>query len=204
MTADTWFLIAIISFALSAIALIVAIFIFIKLNIPSVIGDLSGKTVAREIRAMREANANAPGPAVPAYPGTRNKSSHTMRLPKRSAAYGGVPTGSFGKGTTGPFGKGKTGPVGKVPAAAATDVLGSAAATDVLSDAGATDVLGSAAATDVLGSAAATDVLSDAGATDVPERGVTAPLSGSPAAASPAVPFTVTRSMLFVHTTETI
>lgn len=187
MTADSWFLIAIISFALSAIALIVAIFIFIKLNIPSVIGDLSGKTVAREIRAMREANASAPGPAVPAYPGTRSRSSQTMRLPKRSAAYGGAPTGSFGKGNTGAF--------DKAPPAAASE---GAAATDVLSDAGATDVLGSAAAT---------DVLSDAGATDILERGVTAPLSGSPAAASPAVtpvPFTVTRSMLFVHTTETI
>lgn len=178
MTADTWFLIAIISFALSAIALIVAIFIFIKLNIPSVIGDLSGKTVAREIRAMREANASAPGPALPAYPGTRSRSSQTMRLPKRSAAYGGAPTGPFGKGNTGAFGK-------VPPAAAASE----SAATDVLSDAG------------------ATDVLSNAGATDILERGVTAPLSGSPAAASPAVtpvPFTVTRSILFVHTTETI
>lgn len=199
MTADTWFLIAIISFALSGIALIVAIFIFIKLNIPSVIGDLSGKTVAREIKAMREANANATGPAVPAYPGTRSKSSNTMRLPRKSAAYGGVPTGPFGKGTTGP--------IGKTPKAAATDVLGSAAATDVLSDAGATDVLSDAGATDVLSDAGATDVLSDAGATDVLERGMTAPLSGGPVAANTAVepvPFTVTRSMLFVHTTETV
>jgi len=30
---------------------------FLKMNIPAIIGDLTGKTVAREIRAMREANA---------------------------------------------------------------------------------------------------------------------------------------------------
>ena len=59
MTAEHWFLIAVIGFALSGVALIVAVFMFIKLNIPSVIGDLNGKTVAREIRAMREANSNA-------------------------------------------------------------------------------------------------------------------------------------------------
>lgn len=188
MTADTWFLIAIISFALSGIALIVAIFIFIKLNIPSVIGDLSGKTVAREIRAMREANATAAGPAVPAYPGTHNQGNRTMRLPKKSAAYGGVPTGPTGK--TGPMGKtGKIGKTAKIaPTAEATAVLSSADATAVLSDAG------------------ATDVLTDAGATDVLNKGMTAPLSGDAPAATIAVnpvPFTVTRSVMFVHTTET-
>lgn len=59
MSATTWFIIAIVGFSLSGIALVAAVFIFIKLNIPAVIGDLSGKTVAREIKAMRDANASS-------------------------------------------------------------------------------------------------------------------------------------------------
>lgn len=56
MSATTWLIIATVGFSLAGVALIVAIFIFIKLNIPSVIGDLTGKTVAREIKAMKEFN----------------------------------------------------------------------------------------------------------------------------------------------------
>ena len=56
MSAPAWLIIAIVGFSLAGIALIVAVFMFIKMNIPSVIGDLTGKTVAREIKAMREFN----------------------------------------------------------------------------------------------------------------------------------------------------
>ncbi len=56
MSATAWLIIAIVGFSLAGIALIVAVFMFIKMNIPSVIGDLTGKTVAREIKAMREFN----------------------------------------------------------------------------------------------------------------------------------------------------
>lgn len=56
MSAITWLIIAIIGFSLAGIALVIAIFMFIKMNIPSIIGDLTGKTVAREIKAMREFN----------------------------------------------------------------------------------------------------------------------------------------------------
>lgn len=66
MSATTWLVMAIIGFSLAGIALIAAVFIFIKLNIPSVIGDLSGKTVAREIKAMREANAAGEGKKISA------------------------------------------------------------------------------------------------------------------------------------------
>lgn len=59
MSATTWLIIAIVGFSLSGIALATAIFMFIKMNIPAVIGDLSGKTVAREIKAMRDANASS-------------------------------------------------------------------------------------------------------------------------------------------------
>lgn len=56
MSAETWGIIAIIGFSLSAIALATAVFMFFRLKIPAVIGDLSGKTVAREIKAIRDAN----------------------------------------------------------------------------------------------------------------------------------------------------
>lgn len=59
MSATTWFIIAIVGFLLSGIALVATVFIFIKLNIPAVIGDLSGKTVAREIKAIRDANVSS-------------------------------------------------------------------------------------------------------------------------------------------------
>lgn len=56
MSATTWFIIAIVGFSLAGIALAIAIALFVKLNIPAVIGDLSGKTIAREIKAMRDVN----------------------------------------------------------------------------------------------------------------------------------------------------
>lgn len=59
MSATSWLIIAIVGFSLSGIALVAAVFMFIKMRIPAVIGDLSGKTVAREIQAMRESNASS-------------------------------------------------------------------------------------------------------------------------------------------------
>ena len=59
MSAIAWLIIAIVGFSLSGIALVAAIFMFIKMNIPAVIGDLTGKTVAREIKAMRDANISS-------------------------------------------------------------------------------------------------------------------------------------------------
>lgn len=59
MSANTWLIIAIIGFSLSGIALIAAVIMFIRLNIPAIIGDLTGRTVAREIKAMRDTNASS-------------------------------------------------------------------------------------------------------------------------------------------------
>lgn len=59
MSATTWFILAFVGFSLAGVALIAAVFIFIKLNIPAVVGDLSGKTIAREIKAIREANVSS-------------------------------------------------------------------------------------------------------------------------------------------------
>ena len=59
MSANAWFIIAIVGFSFSGIALIVAVIMFIRLNIPAIIGDLTGRTVAREIKAMRDTNASS-------------------------------------------------------------------------------------------------------------------------------------------------
>lgn len=56
MSATTWLIVAIVGFSVSGIALVATVFIFFKMNIISVIGDLTGKTVAKEIKAMRDAN----------------------------------------------------------------------------------------------------------------------------------------------------
>lgn len=184
MSADTWFLIAVIGFTLSGVSLIAAIFMFIKLNIPSIIGDLSGKKVAREIKALREASAKSlNNPAVPAYPGTRNRSSKTMRLPK-------APTSDKPLTPSAP-------PASSAPA---TDVL-TAGATDVL-DAGATDILSDSGATDILEDPTlATSVLHESVTAPMPGGGTFAPvISGT----VQPVPFTVTRSLIVVHTSETI
>lgn len=57
MSATTWFVIGVVGFSLAAILFVISLFLFIKLNVPAVIGDLTGRTVAREIKAMRDANA---------------------------------------------------------------------------------------------------------------------------------------------------
>lgn len=59
MSANVWFIIAIVGFSLSAVAFIIALILFFRLKILDVIGDLSGRTVAREIRAMRDQNASS-------------------------------------------------------------------------------------------------------------------------------------------------
>lgn len=56
MSANTWFIIAIVGFSLAALLLIIAVFMFIKMNIPAIIGDLTGKTAARQIEEIREMN----------------------------------------------------------------------------------------------------------------------------------------------------
>lgn len=55
MSATTWLIIAIVGFSLAGVAFVAAVILFIRLNIPAVIGDLTGKTAAKEIQALRSA-----------------------------------------------------------------------------------------------------------------------------------------------------
>ncbi|SDM85240.1 hypothetical protein [Bacillus sp. OK048] len=56
MSATTWLMISIVGYSLAAVLLIVVIFMFFKMNIPAIIGDLNGKTAARQIQKIREQN----------------------------------------------------------------------------------------------------------------------------------------------------
>lgn len=57
MSANAWLIIAVVGFSLSAVSLAAAVILFFRLKIPAVIGYLTGKTVLREVKVMRE-NSN--------------------------------------------------------------------------------------------------------------------------------------------------
>jgi hypothetical protein len=56
MDATTWLIISIVGYSLAGVLLIVVVFMFFKMNIPAIIGDLNGKTAARQIQEIREKN----------------------------------------------------------------------------------------------------------------------------------------------------
>ena len=224
MSATAWLIIAIVGFSLSGIAFIAAIILFIKMNIPAIIGDLTGKTVAREIKAMRESNASSGDKrfrpsAVNLERGTltekvSNTPMSTADLKKAHASKRLDKTGGLGKsgniggkkgGTTGlDDGVSPVTPVATGTATKGTEKL-SDNATEVLSnatevlDSGATDIL--APATEVLTSG--TEVLSN-GTTVL---GGTTVLSGTEelnTEDSKPVAFKVIRSEIIVHSDEVI
>lgn len=59
MDANMWFIISIIGYSLSGLLFIVAVFMFIKMNIPAIIGDLTGRTAAKQIKEIRERNISS-------------------------------------------------------------------------------------------------------------------------------------------------
>ena len=56
MDATTWLILSIVGYSLAGVLLIVVIFMFFKMNIPAIIGDLNGKSAARQIQEIREKN----------------------------------------------------------------------------------------------------------------------------------------------------
>lgn len=56
MDATAWLTVSIVGFSLAGVGVIAAIFMFFKLNIPAIIGDLTGRTAARQIQEIREQN----------------------------------------------------------------------------------------------------------------------------------------------------
>ena len=59
MSADVLQIISIVAFSLAGLFLIIAAILFFKLNIRSVVDDLSGKKAERQIRELRELNQQA-------------------------------------------------------------------------------------------------------------------------------------------------
>ena len=57
MTAQTWFVIGIVGFSIAGILLVAAILMFLRFNIPAIIGDLTGRTAARQIEQFRQSNS---------------------------------------------------------------------------------------------------------------------------------------------------
>ena len=207
MSANTWLIIAIVGFSLSGIALVVAIFMFIKMDIPAIIGDLTGKTVAREIKAMREANASSGdksfrSSAVNIERGTltenvsqkaidaeaMKKAHASKRLDKTTSELGSGTTKTRGN-TIGLFGLNKNKQREEIPP---TEHLNNA--TEVLNQ-NATEVLNSTNATEVLSNG--TTVLSN-GTTVLSQTEELIDTSITPVA------FKVIRSEIVIHSQEVI
>lgn len=56
MSAEIWGIISLCGYVLAAVLLVASIILFVVMRIPSVIGDLTGRTVAREMEKMRQDN----------------------------------------------------------------------------------------------------------------------------------------------------
>lgn len=224
MSANTWMIIAIIGFSLSGIALIAAVIMFIRLNIPAIIGDLSGRTVAREIKAMRDTNASSGDKrfrpsAVNLERGTltekvSGKTANNMALAhasKRLDKTSGNLSEKSSKKKSGTVGlsdavQGKSERVGSEPTdilnsdSNATEVL-STESTEVLSD-NATEVL-SNDATEVL-DPNATEILSDGTEVLSSETTVLSPTEQLKTDASKPIAFKIKHDEVVTHSDEVI
>ncbi|WP_251548766.1 hypothetical protein [Neobacillus muris] len=54
MDATAWLTVSIIGYSLAGVLMAVTIFLFIKMKIPALIGELTGRTAAKQIQAIRE------------------------------------------------------------------------------------------------------------------------------------------------------
>lgn len=224
MSANTWLIIAIIGFSLSGIALIAAVIMFIRLNIPAIIGDLTGRTVAREIKAMRDTNASSGdkrfrpsavnlerGTLTEKVAGNTANNVALAHASKRLDKTSGNLSEKGSKRKSGTVGlsdavQGKSGRVGSEPTdmlnsdSNATEVL-STESTEVLSD-NATEVL-SDNATEVLDTNA-TEVLSDGTEVLSNETTVLSPTEQLKTDASKPIAFKIKHDEVITHSDEVI
>ncbi|HBM98599.1 MAG TPA: hypothetical protein DD413_04165 [Ruminococcus sp.] len=215
MSATTWFIIAIVGFSLSGIALAAAIFMFIKMNIPAIIGDLTGKTVVREIKAMREANISSGDkrfrlskvnleqgtPAERFYrPDFDEEAIKKAHVSKRLDKATGQTGGSFSKKKDGTAGLAKDIDEGSNEGSSLTEPL-IGTATEVLSDNNAAEIL-DADSTEVLDTNG-TGVLFDDGKT-VSGTTVLSQTEKLEEAEIKPVTFKIIKSKLLIHSDEVI
>lgn len=232
MSATTWFVIAIVGFSLSGIALAAAVFMFIKMNIPAVIGDLTGKTVAREIKAMREANASSGNKIHKSSSVNVNRGKLTEKVRDekadsavKAAAHASKRLDKTGSGDSASLRKNGNRQsfatpskertteslstnVGEVDIEKrrSTAILSKDRVTDVLDGTGKTGVLSNTLQTAVLSQNLQTEVL-DCGSAATESRTGTTVLNGTEELTEEnvtSVDFIVTRSVIMIHTDEVI
>ena len=169
MSAQMWYIIAIVGFSLAGVALVTAVIMFFKMNIPAVIGDLSGKTVAREIKAMRSASLAA-GKA----PSTeeRKTDGKPLEIPKQATAERAAAMAVVHASKRLDTASGKSAQIARVAQPAgkqpnSTELLPQDNQTEILTDSPKTDVLAESAKTDILAEAPKTDILTEAPKTDI-------------------------------------
>lgn len=175
MSATTWLIIAIVGFSLSGIALATAVFMFIKMNIPAVIGDLTGKTVAREIKAMRDTNASSGNKLHRSSSVNVNRGKLTEKVTDeetdstvRAAAYASKRLDRTGSGQSTRLKKGETGQTSGSPSKVKTTESLSTNVGEVdVEERRSTAVLSQNRVADVLGEERKTDVLCDTSDTAV-------------------------------------
>ena len=173
MSAQMWFIIAIVGFSLAGVALVAAVFMFFKLNIPAVIGDLSGKTVAREIKAMRSASLAA-GKAKPTA--ERMTDGKPLEIPKQATAdraaamaalHASKRLDNTGSGKSAQIAKASQPAKPEVKQPNSTELLPQDNQTEILTENPKTDILAEAPKTDILTDAPKTDILTEAPKTDI-------------------------------------
>ena len=54
MSATAWYVIEIIGFALAAVLLLLDVILFIKLKVPTLVAEISGKRFEKEVKLIRE------------------------------------------------------------------------------------------------------------------------------------------------------
>ena len=80
MSADTWYAISLAGYFAALIGLIITVILYFRLDIPDVIGDLTGRTVAKEIKSMREnRSSGAARRSVRPKPPRTGKTAKTSR-----------------------------------------------------------------------------------------------------------------------------
>lgn len=223
MSATVWLIIAIVGFSLSGIALITAVFMFIKLNVPAIIGDLTGKTVAREIKAMRTKNTLSGDKIHKSSRVNIDRGKLTERADDDidSNMVGITESGhsnasknakvehiKIARDKTDATTESLSSSVGEVEISdnKSTEILLENQSTSVLGDANRTAVLSQSKATEVLSEVKQTEVLSD-NESDMQVSVGTTVLSDTIGMTQPtkrSVTFEVTRSEVIIHSDEVV
>lgn len=85
MSANAWYTISLVGYFVALVGIIITIVLYFRLDILDVIGDLSGRTVAKEIKSMRE-NRNAKGDRSSSRARYSGKAASGSKSSKSSAA----------------------------------------------------------------------------------------------------------------------